>query len=97
MNKAVIINNIELIYTVSKDVCESYGTETIPMNTLNTIIEKSKISSDEKVLKQFIKKYNNALDTLNKLCVNMSKDFNDKLPLSILRFYTDTMKKTFLA
>jgi len=90
----IINKNLELIESSCWDICNTTGVKSIPLNTLEIIIDKSRPSptGDEKA-DLFIEKYNSTLDILFLSCQNVAIQSDlEVCPMVILEFYIKTIK-----
>ena len=95
--KRMVVKNINGISKTAKSIAKEWDAMTIPLSTLKVIIDKSKPSkTNDSSLDEFIFQYNKTLDSLYKVCCDISAKMNSKnIPLSQLNNGLTIIKNTF--
>ena len=93
----IVHGHLNKITNTCKSIANEWGMEAIPLTTLRTVIDKSKIESNEDNTKihTFIKRYNYTLDVLFTTCENVAKRMGSKnVPIEYLRQCITLIKKS---
>ena len=85
--------SFDKIYTTSVSITKEYNSEYIPLNTLYTILTKSKVTKNKEI-KDFHKAYNNTIDVLYKCCKDWcdKNDIGTRMPLTVLQVFINQIK-----
>ncbi len=97
ITRKYVNKNLDLVYKTCRNIAKDWGKTTVPVPIIKTTIEKTKAPYvDDPDYLEWVKAYNNMLDTLYSACEKTSKSFNSKeVPVSIIKEYVQTVKKSF--
>ena len=76
--RKVVFKNLNKIYTTSRDIAKGWDLNTIPLTTFKTIIDKSRLQTEESSLKEFNTAFNKTLYLIYKTCADKSKEMKSE-------------------
>jgi hypothetical protein len=94
--RKIVYKHLDTIYNSSKQIANKWDKNTIPLSMFGTLIDKSKIKTDEKSLKDFQQTFNNCLDKLLSTCQLIAKRMNSKdVPISEIKNGINIIKTAY--
>ncbi len=96
--KKMVFDHLDNLYAAVKIVCNNYDTDKVPIITIETVVEKSFVNTDNKNegIRLFLNNYNNTLKVLIETCKNLAKSMDTtKIPLQTFEFYIEHIKTHF--
>jgi hypothetical protein len=97
--RKMFFTNLDRIYTTSKDICNLWKTETLPLTSLKEIIKLSKPETKgvtDKNALTLLTQFNSTLDQLYISCEKAAKKMNSKnVPLAVIKQGIDMIKTAF--
>ena len=94
----LISNNLDAIYNAARNIAKDWDKNTIPVDTLRVILDKSKpsVNTGIKELDLFNMRYGKTLDTLFEELKKISRKMDSKsVPLTQLKNGINIIKKAF--
>ena len=76
--RKVVISNFNNLEKAAKKIAKAWDLKTIPILTINEMIDKIRFETDEKELQEFKNAYNKTLETLKVVLKTKVKEMNTK-------------------
>ena len=77
-SKKIVINNFKSLEKAAKKIAKEWDLKTIPLLTINKMIDIIRFETDEKELQEFKNAYNKTLETLKDVLRKKAKEMNSK-------------------
>lgn len=92
--KQLVFSGLNKIYTTSRDLAKEWEQSTIPLLTLESLVDKSKLPVEGDAI-EFREWYNNLLDTLFTTCKDKAVEMNTtNVSTKYLKICIEHIKKT---
>lgn len=96
--RKLVYINLDNIYKASRNIAKEWDSKTVPLKTLEVMVNKSRpgINTGVKELDLFTINYNKMLDKFYLTCVKIAKNMNSKsIPIALIKSSVNLMKKAF--